>query len=61
MSNGRAADTEKRDDGFVERTVAAMVADMVEDRARRTRLYVQFEVLAASMGIKVNWEDHLGM
>lgn len=61
MTIGRAADTKKKDKDLTERTVMAMVSEMVEDRARRARMYVQFEALAATMGIKVNWDDHTGM
>lgn len=56
MASGRAA--KKNNDEFAMRTVMAMATEMAEDRARRSRLYVQFETLALSFGIKVNWDDH---
>jgi hypothetical protein len=57
MSSGRAAKT-KEDDGFAVRTVMAMATEMVDDRARRNRLYVQFEALATAVGVRVDWDNH---
>lgn len=57
MSSGRAAKT-NNDEGFAKRTVVAMVAEMVEARARVNRVCVQFEALATAHGVKVDWDNH---
>jgi hypothetical protein len=56
MSSGRAAKL-KNDQAFTRRTVAAMVSEMVEARARMNRVCVQFEALATANGVKVDWDN----
>lgn len=52
MSSGRAAKT-KKDQAFAVRTVMAMATEMAEARDRVNRACVQFEALAAAIGVKV--------
>jgi hypothetical protein len=56
MKTGRAAKA-KGETGFTTRTVMAMVAEMVEARARINRACVQFETLAREHGVRVDWDQ----
>jgi hypothetical protein len=44
----------KQDNGFTVRTVMAMATEMAEARMRLNIACVQFEALAASIGVKVD-------
>jgi hypothetical protein len=46
-----------KDDGFAVRTVMAMASEMAEARARLNIVCVQFEALAATLGVKVDWDN----
>lgn len=56
MRSGRVAKSMK-DDGFAVRTVMAMASEMAEARARLNIVCVQFEALAATLGVKVDWDN----
>lgn len=62
MTSGRATDEdEDEDQGFRLRTVMAMVPEVVQARATMERFYVQFGALAASLGVIIRREDHIGL
>lgn len=56
MGSGRVAKS-KKDDGFAVRTVIAMASEMAEARARLNIVCVQFETLAATLGVKIDWDN----
>lgn len=56
MNSGRVAKT-KKDDGFAVRTMMAMASEVAEARTRMNRVCVQFEALAATFGVKVDWDN----